>query len=303
MSAFILALVLVPAGLCMKIALHLCAQQPPHVAMDNEYPGDDDDDASLQAAHLLSRILPSTLRDTMQNWFWFPHQYSSNTTIRKVIYAPFPVCWMSSATNVFHSISIESLLYNFTNSGRQLWQLFLCRLEHFHLGLFLIGGLWTLRLVFTTLNSVLTTHQRHLHAHPWLLAGNDHEGEDEDEEEVNIEHHENELMRAAVALQAAAEHSDVIDRIVETLGKLVKSFVLLYCCWIVVLVWIHFFVFAFYVDPINQGYTMPAVDMGLWVFRWIITTFAVIDCVKKCIYDQIGCSINEEQVISLHHSR
>lgn len=261
----------------MKISLHLCAQQQ---VVDNEH------DTSLQAAHLLSRILPSTLRDIMQSWFWFPHQYSSTTSIRKVIYAPFPVCWMST--------SFETL-FNFTNSSsEQLWQLFLCRLEHFHLGLFLIGGLWTLRLVFTTLNSVLTTHQHHLHAHPWLPAGN---------EEVDNEHHENELMRAAVALQAAAEHNDAIDKIVETLGKLVKGFVLLYCCWIVVLAWIHFFVFAFYVDPIHQGYTMPVVDMFLWAFRWIITTFAVIDCVKKCIYDQISCSINEEQVLSLHHSR
>ena len=272
----------------MKISLHLCAQQ-------QQYVTDYDDDASLQVAHLLSRIFPSTIRDTLQSWFWFPHQYSNNTTIRTVIYAPFPVCWMSTS-NVFHSISIETL-YNLTNNGGQLWQLFLCRLEHVHLGLFLIGGLWTLRFVFTTINSLLTTHQRHLHAHPWLL--DDHE----QEEELDNEHHENELMRAAVALQAAAEHSDAIDRTVETLGKLVKGMCILYCCWIVVLVWIHFFVFAFYVDPISQGYSMPAVDMCLWVFRWVITTFAVIDCVKKCIYDQISCSINEEQVLSLHHSR
>ena len=252
--------------------------------------------------------------------------FSSFATQRKVLYTPFPVCFRSSSdTN--HSLVTSTLLYYFLFplADDRLWHFILCRLEHLHLGFFLLGSINNIWFTYKILNDmfdiVLAVQQDQGEAGGDDDRGmaavaqqqdNNMIGDEEDEEDGNQGH---DMMQAAVAVAAAAQNHQRIDNLTRRLGKLVKGFLLTYCCSLVVLFWIHFNLFAFRTDVRGQDDTAVAnnseeeiyssrqfvAEFPLWTFRWVTLGIAVGDFATRGIYGwlaRITNCVDDEEVIS-----
>ncbi|KAI8874885.1 hypothetical protein K501DRAFT_203770 [Backusella circina FSU 941] len=85
----------------------------------------------------------------------------------RVHYSPFPVCLRS--INDTHSLFTSQWLYYtlFPFSDDRLWQLILCKLEHFHLGFFLLGSINNIWFTYKILNDMFDI----------VLFGQDHDHE------------------------------------------------------------------------------------------------------------------------------
>ncbi|KAI9314224.1 hypothetical protein BX666DRAFT_1971569 [Dichotomocladium elegans] len=290
-TAILFLLFLIPAGTLMKMLLHFSAQLI-------DYPGGWKDAWSSGAwPSLLLCATHNAIRHSLSNST--SSLGSANIDNRIILYAPFPFCLSSCGDN--HSLVSSSLIYYilFPLADERLWQFVLCRLEHLHLGLFLIGSIRKVYFTYTMLNDMLTTQQEQQDA--WMLNDDD---DDDDNDDANDGNHEHEFMRAVVVLAAAAGNNDtMVDTITRVLGKIIRGFLLVYCCLLAILVWIHFYLFAFYVVP-EQAYASKrfSAELPLWTFRWITITVAAADFVIRDIYswlDRIITRIDDEEIISL----
>lgn len=202
-----------------------------------------------------------------------PFIKSTSATTFKALYSPFPVCYLptAAATNDGHALFSSRLLYYFLFpfSDSRLWQLILCRLEHFHLGFFLLGSVNNIFFTYKILNDMFDI----------VLLGQDQQEEDDIQEEENL------------------------DSITRRLSKLLKGFLLTYCCSLVILFWVHFNIFAFHVDT-QHDYTSKqfVAELPLWTLRWVTLGVAVGDFASRGIYrwlSKLTYCVDQEDVLSL----
>ncbi|KAI9492211.1 hypothetical protein BDB00DRAFT_929919 [Zychaea mexicana] len=325
-TAVILILVLIPAGTLMKTLIHLSVQL-------SNYPGGIHE---VWSTGSLMKIIIASAENSLRRTFLIftdlqpDETFSSFATQRKVLYTPFPVCFRSSTSND-HSLVTNTLLYYFLFplADDRLWHFILCRLEHLHLGFFLLGSINNIWFTYKILNDmfdiVLAVQQQDQVAvagDGGAMAGEGGGGDggggaiqqppvmgDDDGNDGNQEH---DIMQAAVAVAAAAQNDQRIDSITRRLGKLVKGFLLMYCCSLVVLFWIHFNLFAFHIDVrdqdgeekgLEQAYSSRqfVAEFPLWTFRWITLGIAVGDFATRGIYGwlaRITNCVEDEEVIS-----
>ncbi|KAG2219236.1 hypothetical protein INT45_009844 [Circinella minor] len=253
--------------------------------------------------------------------------FSSFATQSKVLYTPFPVCFRS-ASDTDHSLVTSTLLYYFLFplADDRLWHFILCRLEHLHLGFFLLGSINNIWFTYKILNDMFDIVLAVQQDQAEVAADDDHVmeaiaqqqddnnmiGDEEDEGDGNQEH---DIMQAAVAVAAAAQNDQRIDNLTRRLGRLVKGFLLTYCCSLVVLFWIHFNLFAFHTDAQGQDDETIAdnneeriyssrqfvAEFPLWTFRWVTLGIAVGDFATRGIYGwlaRITNCVDDEEVIS-----
>lgn len=202
---------------------------------------------------------------------------TTSATTFKALYSPFPVCYLptaATATNDGHALFSSRLLYYFLFpfSDSRLWQLILCRLEHFHLGFFLLGSVNNIFFTYKILNDMFDI----------VLLGQDQQ----DEDEVQVQQEEENL-----------------DSITRRLSKLLKGFLLTYCCSLVILFWVHFNIFAFHVDT-QHDYTSKhfVAELPLWTLRWVTLGVAVGDFASRGIYrwlSKLTYCVDQEDVLSL----
>ncbi|KAI9263255.1 hypothetical protein BDA99DRAFT_604919 [Phascolomyces articulosus] len=321
-TAVILILFLIPAGTLMKTLIHLSVQL-------SNYPGGFHE--VWNTGSLMKVIISSAENSLRRSFLIFtdlqPDETfsSSFSTQRKVLYTPFPVCFRSPS-NTDHSLVANTLLYYFLFplADDRLWQFILCRLEHLHLGFFLLGSINNIWFTYKILNDmfdiVLAVQQQDqvdegvddgVMMAP-VVQQQEHEQEGGREEDGNQEH---DIMQAAGAVAVAVQNDQRIDNITRRLGKLVKGFLLTYCCSLVVLFWIHFNLFAFHIDaqgpedPTMVDHTEEEVyssrqfvaEFPLWTFRWVTLGIAVGDFATRGIYGWLGritICVDDEEVIS-----
>jgi hypothetical protein len=194
------------------------------------------------------------------------HQPTTNTSPFRVLYSPFPVCFSSSANHTLFSSNIMYYLL-FPFSDERLWQLMLCKLEHFHLGFFLLGSINNIYFTYKILNDMFDI----------VLLGQDQQQQEE-------------------------EPVEMIDSITRRLGKLLKGFLLTYCCSLVILFWVHFNIFAFHVDAKYETSKQFVAELPLWTLRWVTLGIAVVDFAARGIYrwlSRITNCVDQEDVLSL----
>lgn len=190
----------------------------------------------------------------------------TNNTIQ-VIYSPFPVC-VSPPTNN-HALFSNQILYYFLLpfSDERLWQLILCKLEHFHLGFFLLGSINNIIFTYKLLNDMFD-----------IVILGQHNQDEEPE-----------------------EHNTTIAR---RLGIVLKHFLLTYCCSLVILFWIHFNIFAFHAD--SQTTRQFVAEFPLWILRWVTLGIAVGDFATRGIYrwlTKMANCVDEQDVLSLPENK
>lgn len=224
----------------------------------------------------------------------------SSSSSMHVLYTPFPICFRNPESSTHSLISSRFLYYFlFPLADERLWQLILCRLEHFHLGFFLLGSINNIWFTYRILNDmfdIVLAVQQHDNRQ---LAG---------DEDGNQEH---DIVQAAAVVAAAAQNDARLDGMTRRLGKLVKGFLLTYCCSLVVLFWIHFNLFAFHVDGrvenTNDSREMYSskqflAELPLWTLRWVTLGVAVADFAVRGVYGwltQMTSCIEDEEVVSL----
>ncbi|OAD72896.1 hypothetical protein PHYBLDRAFT_77981 [Phycomyces blakesleeanus NRRL 1555(-)] len=264
----LLVLLLVPSGVVMKVFIQLS------VILSN-YPDG-----------LIKAWSSSSIKDVFTTSQIDVHVLaasSSSETAVRVIYSPFPVCFrLSSSDNydLFNSRALNLFLFPF--SDERFWQLILCRLEHFHLGFFLIGSVNNIWLTYKILDDMFDLV---LIGSDTLQDGVQVEGEEEEEEE---------------------EEEPNLPTINRRVGKLVKSMLLFHCCTLVVLFWIHFNLLAFHTDsPQNDPQTYNTrqflAELPMWTLRWVTLGIAVGDFALRSIYRWLGRISNcvaEEEVLT-----
>lgn len=193
-------------------------------------------------------------------------------TTFKVLYSPFPVCFLPASDS--HTLFSSKLLYYllFPFSDDRLWQFILCRLEHFHLGFFLLGSVNNIYFTYKILNDMFNI----------VLLGDQQDAEEDDEND---------------------EQQMQLDSITTRLSKLLKGFLLTYCCSLVILFWIHFNIFAFHVDAHHEYTSRQFVaELPLWTLRWVTLGVAVADFATRGVYrwlSRITYSVDQEDVLSL----
>jgi hypothetical protein len=138
-TASLLGLILIPAGSIMKTFIHFALLLTTH-------PG-----GITQAwtSHSLFHLFIQSIQSSI--FASFSTDYFAGTF--RVHYSPFPVCLRSTDT---HSLFTSPLLYYtlFPFSDDRLWQLILCKLEHFHLGFFLLGSINNIWFTYKILNDM-----------------------------------------------------------------------------------------------------------------------------------------------------
>ncbi|KAG2195897.1 hypothetical protein INT47_002940 [Mucor saturninus] len=229
--------------------------------------------ASFSSSSSLLQSITSNASSTVSPLFLSetpPSNAAAATTFR-VLYSPFPVCFLPDTSNESHALFSSGLLYYFLFpfSDDRLWQLILCRLEHFHLGFFLLGSINNIYFTYKILNEMFNI----------VLLG-----DGQDEEDIEVE-----------------EQS--LDSITRRLSKVVKGFLLVYCCSLVILFWIHFNIFAFHVDA-QYEYTSKqfVAELPLWTLRWVTLGVAVGDFATRGIYrwlSKMTNCVDQEDVLSL----
>lgn len=216
-------------------------------------------------------------------------------TPRRVLYTPFPVCFNSSTHTDTHALVSSNILYYFLFpfADERLWRLILCRLEHFHLGFFLLGSINNVWFTYKVLNDMFDI----------ILA---------------VQHHpehgqEADIVNAVAAVAVATNNNARFERFTRSAGKIIKGFLLTYCCSLVVLFWIHFNLFAFHIDTHpndaeEQTYNSRqfVAELPLWTFRWVTLGVAVGDFASRGIYNwlaQLTNCIDDEEVVSLPENK
>ncbi|KAI8981914.1 hypothetical protein BDF20DRAFT_435866 [Mycotypha africana] len=200
---------------------------------------------------------------------------STNSTFQ-LLYAPFPVCFSPSNSGTHALLSNELLYYFlFPFSDERLWQLVLCKLEHFHLGFFLLGSLNNIYFTYKILNDMFDI----------VLLGQDQQQQQLDDNPINNDNIEP-------------------DNITKRMCKILKGFLLVYCCSLVILFWIHFNIFAFHIDSSQSAYTSRqfVAELPLWILRWVTLGIAVVDFTARGIYSWLSrytMRVDEEDVMSL----
>lgn len=202
---------------------------------------------------------------------------NSNSTIH-VLYSPFPVCFAPSTND--HALFSNRLVYYFLLpfSDARLWQIILCRLEHFHLGFFLLGSINNIYFTYKILNDMFDI----------VLLGQDQQDED--------------IMVLPEEFQEQR-----MDGIAKRFSKLLKGFLLTYCCSLVILFWIHFNIFAFHADSQHE-YTSRQflAELPLWILRWVTLGIAVGDFAARGLYRSLtkmtNC-VDKEDVLSLPENK
>lgn len=204
---------------------------------------------------------------------------STNSASIRVLYSPFPVCILPSASSSSdsnsHALFANQLLYYFLFpfSDERLWQLILCKLEHFHLGFFLLGSVNNIYFTYKILNDMFDI----------VLLGQDQQDNDDELQE---------------------DEEQRLNSITRRLSKLLKGFLLTYCCSLVILFWIHFNIFAFHVDSQYEYTTSKqfVAELPLWTLRWVTLGIAVADFAARGIYrwlTRITNCVDQEDVLSL----
>lgn len=229
--------------------------------------------ASFSSSSSLLQSITSTASSTVSPLLLSetPTSAAAATTFR-VLYSPFPVCFLPATTsNESHALFSSRLLYYFLFpfSDDRLWQLILCRLEHFHLGFFLLGSINNIYFTYKILNDMFNI----------VLLGDQQDDDELEDEEQRL------------------------DSITRRLSKLLKGFLLTYCCSLVILFWIHFNIFAFHVDA-QYEYTSKqfVAELPLWTLRWVTLGVAVGDFATRGIYrwlSKITNCVDQEDVLSL----
>ncbi|KAI7855325.1 hypothetical protein BDC45DRAFT_534573 [Circinella umbellata] len=322
-TVVILILVLIPAGTLMKTLIHLSVQLSNYSGGLHEV---------WNSGSLMKIIIASVENSLRRSFLIFtdiqPNEtFSSFATQRKVLYTPFPVCFRS-ASDTNHSLVTSTLLYYFLFplADDRLWHFILCRLEHLHLGFFLLGSVNNIWFTYKILNDmfdiVLAVQQDQAevgadddHVMEAIAQQQDDNNMIRDEEDEGDGNQEHDMIQAAVAVAAAAQNDQRIDNLTRRLGRLVKGFLLTYCCSLVVLFWIHFNLFAFHTDAQGQDDTTIAdnneeriyssrqfvAEFPLWTFRWVTLGIAVGDFATRGIYGwlaRITNCVDDEEVIS-----
>ncbi|KAI9020769.1 hypothetical protein CLU79DRAFT_755438 [Phycomyces nitens] len=260
----LLVLLLVPSGVVMKVFIQLSA-------ILSNYPDG-----------LIKAWSSSSIKDVFTTSQIDVHalaaSYSSKTAVR-VIYSPFPVCFRHSSSDTYNLFNTRALnIFLFPFSDERFWQLILCRLEHFHLGFFLIGSVNNIWLTYKILDDMFDL----------VLIGSDPLQDDPQTEEEE------------------EEEEPSLPRVNRRVGKLVKSMLLFHCCTLVVLFWIHFNLLAFHTDlPQNdpQAYNTRQflAELPMWTLRWVTLGIAVGDFGLRTIYRWLGRISNcvaEEEVLT-----
>ncbi|KAI7868915.1 hypothetical protein BDF14DRAFT_1789317 [Spinellus fusiger] len=290
MTLLLLAVLLILSGAVMKGCIHLS------VILSN-YPGGLVKSWSL---HTMADMFYKSSRSSLFTVF-----SSAAPADLRVVYSPFPVCFRTSPSNdhtLFSNNALNFFLFPF--SDERLWQLVLCRLEHFHLGFFLLGSVNNILLTYRVLDDMFDI----------VLLGVREEHQQEQNETPVLEQ---DTPRAAdtvitPAAVMAADNDDDNDNEENTLpvtshrvGKLIKGMLLFYCCSLVVLFWVHFNVFAFHTDksePQMSTSQQFVAELPLWTLRWVTLGIAVGDFALRGIYEWLGrvthC-ITEEEVLTL----
>ena len=266
----------------MKALIHLSVQL-------SNYPGGFHE---VWTTGSLIKVLIKSIENSLRRTFLVLTSLPDETltTSRKVLYTPFPVCFRSS-TESTHSLVSSQLLYYFLFplADDRLWHFVLCRLEHLHLGFFLLGSINNIWFTYKILNDMFDI----------VLAV-------QQQEHMDDGNQEHDMMQAAVAVAQAAQNDQRIDTITRRLGKLVKGFLLTYCCSLVVLFWIHFNLFAFQFDQdpndeLAYNSRQFIAEFPLWTFRWVTLGIAVGDFATRGIYgwlERLTSCVDDEEVIS-----
>ncbi|KAI8088274.1 hypothetical protein BDF21DRAFT_450003 [Thamnidium elegans] len=277
----LLGLILIPAGSIMKAFIHFSV-------MLTNYPGGL---AQAWATNSLTKLIFTSSQTSIIASFsssvssantvlqsisplLLPDTATNTATTFKVLYSPFPVCFLPS--NDSHTLFSSQLLYYvlFPFSDDRLWQLILCRLEHFHLGFFLLGSVNNIYFTYKILNDMFNI----------VLLGDQQDTDDDDDDDDN-------------------EQQQQLDSITRRLSKLLKGFLLTYCCSLVILFWIHFNIFAFHVDAHHEYTSRQFVaELPLWTLRWVTLGVAVADFATRGVYrwlSRITYSVDQEDVLSL----
>ncbi len=229
--------------------------------------------SSYTTSTLLKTFTTSTTAETILSL----SSSLNNTTLVKVLYSPFPVCFLPATQNGTHALFSSKLLYYFLFpfSDDRLWKLILCKLEHFHLGFFLLGSINNIYFTYKILNDMFDI----------VLLGQDNQQQQQDEDEDE------------------EEQEQRLNGITRRLSKLLKGFLLTYCCSLVVLFWIHFNIFAFHFDSKSDYNSKQFVaELPLWTLRWVTLGVAVGDFATRGIYrwlTKITNCVDQEDVLSI----
>lgn len=221
----------------------------------------------------MSGSFTNLIKYSTQNSIRQPFSYARQVVLgtHKVIYSPFPVCYRSVGYSETHSLVSSQLLYYmlFPFTDERIWHFLLCRLEHLHLGFFLVGSInnicFTYKILSDMFDIILTAQQ-----------------------------------------QQEADQQDLRGAFMQRAAKLTKGLLLTYCCTLVILFWAHFNLFAFQVDTKGDTdiYTTRQflLELPLWSFRWMTLGIALVDFAIRNIYGtltNIFDCIDEEEIVSL----
>ncbi|KAI8370697.1 uncharacterized protein BYT42DRAFT_99303 [Radiomyces spectabilis] len=286
-TVLLLVFILIPAGTIMKAFIHISL-------LLSNYPGGlTSNSFSDLMLSLKATVFPTIIGHHMPSPQEEIFPSSQNTTFR-VLFSPFPVCFPSSSSSsassssphshsLFHSSLLYYLLLPFSDD--RVWRLILCKLEHFHLGFFLLGSVNNIWFTYKILNDMFDI----------VISGQD--------------------RAPAVGDEGGEENGPGprMEGIARRLSRLLKGFLLTYCCSLVVLFWIHFNLFAFHVDTRYEAFNANGeydskqfvAELPLWTLRWVTLGVAVGDFAARGIYRWIGRITNcvdEEEVLSLSDS-
>ncbi|CAO3656426.1 unnamed protein product [Mucor fragilis] len=272
-AASLLGLILIPAGSIMKAFIHFS------VLLTNHPGGLTQAWASSSLTQLLFTSSQTSILASLSSSHHIQPLSSTNSASIRVLYSPFPVCILPSASSSSdsnsHALFANQLLYYFLFpfSDERLWQLILCKLEHFHLGFFLLGSVNNIYFTYKILNDMFDI----------VLLGQDQQDNDDELQE---------------------DEEQRLNSITRRLSKLLKGFLLTYCCSLVILFWIHFNIFAFHVDSQYEYTTSKqfVAELPLWTLRWVTLGIAVADFAARGIYrwlTRITNCVDQEDVLSL----
>lgn len=223
----------------------------------------------------MSGSFTNLIKYSTQNSIRQPFSYAQQVVLgtHKVIYAPFPVCYRSSGYSETHSLVSSQLLYYmlFPFADERIWHFLLCRLEHLHLGFFLVGSVNNICFTYKILSDMFDI-----------------------------------ILTAQQQPQADERERDLRGALMQRAAKLTKGLLLTYCCTLVILFWAHFNLFAFQVDTKGDSDIYSTrqflVELPLWSFRWVTLGIAILDFAVRNIYGSlsnvIDC-IDEEEIVSL----
>ncbi|KAI8986326.1 hypothetical protein BDB01DRAFT_604760 [Pilobolus umbonatus] len=282
LTCIILTLILIPAGCIMKACIHFS-----YIMTNNQ-----DDIIQAWTSHSLLCLLSSSIKSSIVASlpaFQNTDKLSppSNMTqlqesISNVLYSPFPICFRPTQSN--HSLFSSPLMYYivFPFSDDRLWQFMLCRLEHFHLGFFLLGSInniyFTCKILNDMFDIVLLGHEQQDR-----LQEEEEEEEEEGDEERNVD----------MPMQGVTKR----------VTRLLKGFLLTYCSLLVILFWVHFNLFAFHMDDRHEFRLKQfLVELPLWILRWVTLGVAVTDFATRGVYRwlcRISSCVEEEDVLSI----